>query len=407
MNTFITPNWVSTDTAMNWNNEIRLINNFDRGYGKEWQDKPEGAEIGYTVQQRIAQRWQVTEGQAIQIQPVLNQVVPISLTHQLQVAMGWSSADATVVVEEVQDRYTRPAGKALANKCDALAGQEVYKQVSRTIGTPGTAITGNDTYTDGVARLVNAGVPDELVAVLDPKSMSKIVAANFAIFNLPGGSKNFETGQFSGENLNIGGWYRDPNMPTHTTGTFTTATPIVSGAGQTGSSLLLSGMGTYSMKAGDTFKIDGVYDINPLSCVNTGDLKEFVLVADLAGTTTGTFTISPPIIPSGPLQTVSSIPAASAAVTWTGATGTVSATMATQTSRQSLIFNKAAFAFVNAPMAKNLDGAVTGTIRDAEAKVSIRYVSQYSITTDQLPRRMDMLVGNACVLEYFAMRAWS
>jgi hypothetical protein len=406
MNSFITPNWVSTDVAMNWDTQIRLIRQFDRGYGDEWQNKPEGAQIGYTVQQRIQQRWTVTEGQALQQQSVFNQTVPISLTHQLQVGMGWSTADATVVVEEVQDHYTKPAGKALAAKCDTLAGQEVYKSVYFTIGTPGVSITTNDTYTDGVAKLMNVAVPDELCAVLDPKAMSKIVSANFAIFNLPGGNQDFETGQFSGENLGIDDWYVDPQMPTHTTGTFTTSTPVVSGGGQTGSTLLISGMGTYALKAGDTFKIAGVYAVNPISYVDTGDLQEFSLTVDVAGSSTATLTFTPAIITSGQLQTVTAGPASGAALTFSGATGTVAATMAATKSRQSLIFNPAAFAFVNAPLKRNLAGAVSGQIRDAEAKVSMRWVEQYNIQTDQEPSRIDMLIGNAPVLPYFALRAW-
>jgi hypothetical protein len=37
----------------------------------------------------------------------------------------------------------------------------------------------------------------------------------------------------------------------------------------------------------------------------------------------------------------------------------------------------------------------------------MRYVDQYNIQTDQLPRRIDMLVGASPVLPYFAFRAWS
>jgi hypothetical protein len=36
----------------------------------------------------------------------------------------------------------------------------------------------------------------------------------------------------------------------------------------------------------------------------------------------------------------------------------------------------------------------------------MRYVEQYNIQTDQEPRRIDMLVGNAVVQPYYAMRAW-
>ncbi len=299
-----------------------------------------------------------------------------------------------------------PAGKSLGAKCDVLFGQEVYKSVYMTIGTPGTSITANDTYTDGVAKMTNVGASDALCAVLDPKAMSKIVAPNFAIFNLPGGTRNWKTGQFSGENFGIDEWYQDPFMPTHTTGSFTTATPIVSGGGQTGSTLSASGLGGYALKAGDTFKIAGLYSVNPVSKTSTGDLAEFVLSVDVAGTTTGTLTFTPPIITSGPLQTVVASPTASAAISFTGATGTVAATMAATSSKQSLIFKADAFAFVNAPLARKLAGAETGQIRDAESKVSMRYVEQYNIQTDQEPTRIDMLVGNAAVQPYFAMRAW-
>lgn len=406
MNTVITPTWVSKDTAMFWKHSIRLIGQTERGYGKEWENLPQGAKIGFTVQQRVPTSPTVSEGQALQQQPYINQTVPISLTHQLQVACGWSTADDTVVIEEVQDRWTRPAGKALGAKCDALFGREVYKAVYMTIGTPGSNITSNQTYLDGVARLANVGADFDLSAVLDPKQMAAIVGANLAIFNLPGGNRNFKTGQFSGEQFGIDGWYQDPFMPTHTTGTFTSSTPVVSGANQTGSTLTISGMGTYALKAGDTFKIAGLNSVNPVSKEDTGDLQEFSLQADVAGSSTATLTFVPSIITSGPLQTVTGSPTNGNAITFTGATGTVSATLATTVSKQSLLFNPSAFAFVNAPLAKKLAGAEVGSLRDADAKISMRYVEQYNIQMDQEPRRIDMLVGNAAVQNYFAMRVW-
>lgn len=407
MNTVITPNWVSKDTAMFWRNSIRAVKQAKKGYGKEWQNLPEGAKIGYTVQQRVPTAPIVNEGQALQQQPYINQTVPISLTHQLQVACGWSTADDTVAIEEVQERWTQPAGKSMGSKCDILFVQEVYKSVYNTIGTPGTSITDNQTYLDGVAKLANIGAADGLVAVLDTKAMAKITGANFAIFNLPGGNRNFETGQFSGENFGIDKWFQDPFMPTHTTGTFTASTPVVSGANQTGSTLAISGMGTYALKSGDTFKIAGLNSVNPVGKNDTGDLAEFSLSVDVSGSSTATLTFTPAIITSGPLQTVVSTPANGAAITFSGATGTVSATMTATSSKQSLIFNPSAFAFVNAPLARKLAGAEVGSLRDAEAMVSMRYVEQYNIQTDQEPRRIDMLVGNAAVQPYFALRAWS
>lgn len=409
-NTFISPDWVSTDVALNWLNNIKFVAMMDRTWEGMWRDLPDGAKIGYTARVRIPQRWRVKRGQQLQQQNVLNQTVPVSLTDQLQVAMGWSSADHAVAVEEVQKRYTKPAGQALANECDVFAGNAVYRSVYYSIGAPGVPITDNETWTDGVARLRNVGVPQDLNAVVDPMTQSKLVASNLTLFNPQDRiSEIFKTGLFGKGALGVDEWAWDPNMPTHTTGTFTSATPIVSGANQTGSSLVASGLGTYAYKAGDVFTIDGVFTVNPISYIDTAQLQQFVITADLAGATTGTIPISPPIIsdPDSPLQTVTNSPAANAAISFLGSTGTVAATMAAQRSRQSIIANPAAFAWVTADLPRNLAGAVAGRISDPQARVSIRYVDQYNINTDQMPRRMDCLVGAAPILESMALRAWS
>jgi hypothetical protein len=409
-NTLITPTWVTKDTAVNFKNNLKLIGRFDRTWEKQnWGNKPEGAQIGDTVQVRIQQRWQVNEGQALVQQSILNQTVPLTINHQFQIGMGWSSAQDALEIEMVQDRYTRPAGRRQANKWDVVAGKEVYKAVYFSAGTPGVPITSNQVWTDAVALLHNNAVPDgELGAVIDPLTQSSLLAANFALFNPQAQiAKYFKTGQFAGAALGVDEWFWDPNMPIHTTGTFTTATPIVAGASQTGSSLALSGMGTYAMVAGDVFTIDGVYGINPESYESTGQLQQFVLTADLAGVTTGTFSISPSIIPSGQLQTVTNSPANGAAITWKGATGTVAATMAATQSRQSLMFHPAAFAFAMVDLPDRLAGANAKTVGDKDTKISIRWCEQFNIQTDQSPSRCDTIGGCAAILPYFACRMWS
>ena len=410
MNTIITPTWVSKDVAVNWMNEIRLVGQFDRSWDDQWRDKPEGAQIGYTVQARIQQRWQVTEGQAFQQQAILNQTVPITLNHQYNVGMSWSTAAATLEIEEVQERYTKPAGQSMANKADVQAGKEVYQSVYYTIGTPGVAITDDATYTDGVARLLNVAVPDDFCAVLDPKAQSKLAAANFGLFHPEFISEIFKKGRFDKGALGVSEWYRDPNMPVHTTGNFTTSTPVVSSAGQTGSTLALSGLGTYSFNKGDTFKVTtgtAVDAVNPVSYNDTGDLQEFVITQAVSGSSTVTLNISPSIITSGQLQTVTASPDNNAAVLFTGATGVTSATMTATASKQSLIFHPAAFAFVMADMDDDLPGAQVGMARDKDAGISMRWaLPGYNGQTDQKISRVDMIVGVAPVLPYFAMRAW-
>ncbi len=354
------------------------------------------------------QRDQVAEGQALQITPILNQTATLTINHQLQVAHGWSSADDALVVEEAR-KYTRSAGMAMAAKWDVIAGTEVYKQVYFQIGSPGVALSSDQGWLDGVAKLTNVGVPDtDLVAIIDMKTHSKLLGANIGAFNPQAQiSEYFKTGQFNAGALGVTRWKKDNHMPTHVTGTFTSSTPIVSGSLQTGSTLVVSGFGTVSLKQGDTFYVAGTNATDPISYVDSSDLQAFTLTADIAGSGTLTLPITPSIIPSGPLQTVTASPAANATINFVGSTGTVNATMATQTSKQSLLFDPGAFACAFADLPAKLAGAVAGRYNSDIDAVSFRYVDQYNIQTDQLPRRLDSIGGVAAILPYFALRCWS
>ena len=263
-NTFIDPTWITKDSATFWKNNMKLIGKFTRQYDKQYKDKPKGAKIGSSVQARLPNRFIVSEGQGAAQQAITDSFVNISINHQYHVDMGWSSADKTLSIQETQSRYTKPGGISLANKWDVQAGAEVYQSVYQTIGTPGSRISSNDVWTDGIAVLQNAGVPNEYCAVVDPKQQSKLLSTNFALFQ-PAGNDYFRKGQFGGEALGADEWHVDPNMPTHTTGSFTSSTPAVAGASQTGTSLAIDGLGTFAFQAGDNFTLDGVNSVNPIS----------------------------------------------------------------------------------------------------------------------------------------------
>lgn len=406
-NEIITPNWVTTDVATGFLDSTQLIGRFDRQWDDSFYNKPEGAQIGNTVQVRIEQRWLATEGQALQQQAILNQTVPISINHQFNVGMGWSSMQDTLEVEEVQSRYTRTAGKRIAAKWDRVAGAEVYKSVYFSIGTPGTNIGSNLDWQTAVAMLQEQAVPDEFMAVVSPTQQAVTNSSNQTIFNLPGGTEMFKSGKFSGPALGISEWFFDPLLPMHTTGTFTASTPIVTAANLTGTTLTTSGWGTFALKAGDVFYVDGVYSTNPLEQdLDMGRLQPFVLSTDVAGSSTATLTFQPAIITSGALQNVTGSPAANAAITFLGATSAVAGTMAATRSRQNLIFHKSAFAFVMVDLKRDLAGAKTGYVSDKETRVKMRWAEQYNIQTDQQPSRIDTIGGIAPILPYFAVRGW-
>lgn len=404
-NTLATPTWVLREVGRGYVNQLAFLSHVNRQLSDEYTQA--GAKVGYLVKYRLPQRWQVTSGEALQLQSINDQTVNVPLQEQKNVAFGYSSAAMTMEIQDIRSRYVEPAAQALASVSDNYAFEQVYKDVYNSVGTPGTVPSSSLTYLTGGVKLDDTATPREgRVAVLEPLSMATIASANATLFNPSSDiSQNYKTGQFAGKQLGFGGWFVDNVAPSYTTGTFTSSTPVVNGANQTGSSLITSGWasGATTLNKGDVFTIAGVYSVNPLSYTSTGRLQQFVVtttISDTAGAITAS--ISPSIVTSGQLQTVTASPANGAAVQVWGNTGTYA--QSATVSRQSMLFHGDAFAFVSADLSKDLGGAEVNTVRSPIGGFSIRMVRQYLIGTDQNPCRLDILIGAATLQARLACR---
>lgn len=408
-NTLATPRWVMDEVARGFVNEVRFINNVNRTYDDQYMQN--GTKVGNTVEARLPQRFMVTDGQAYQPQNLLDQTVPITLTNQRNVAFGYSSAQETTELQSIRTRYINPASEALANNADYFAMAAVYRDIYSSVGTPGVTPSANMTFLQAGVKLTDlAGPMSGRVAILDALASATLANTNQTLFRGPDLGKQWRSGQFAGEALGISEWYVDPNRPVHTTGTFTASTPLVNGATQTGSTLATDGWasGASSLKKGDVFTIGGVYSVNPLSYASTGRLQQFVVTADTADASgaMATLPISPSIITSGALQTVTDSPADNAVITVLGATSAAGGTLATTVSPQSLVFHPDAFAFVMADLVKPGAGAKSTTVRSKALGLAIRMVEQYQLGTDQNGTRLDILIGAATVQARLAVRVW-
>jgi len=410
-NTLATPSWVTKDTARGYLNDLTFLSNVNRTYDDQYMQA--GAVVGNTVNARLPQRFTVTDGQALQVQNIFDQTVPITLTNQKNVATSYSSAQATTEIQFIRERYTKPAAEALASASEVLAFQAVYRDIYSSVGTPGTTPNATLTYLQAGTKLTDLATPLKgRVACLDPLAMQTISNTTTTNFNPQGVvSQIWKEGQFSGMNLGISEWYQDPVTPTHTTGSWTsTATPTVNGANQTGSTLNTQAWasGSTTLNKGDIIVLDGVNSVNPLSYASNGRLQQFVVTAttsDSSGNMTA-LPISPSIITSGQLQTVDASPASGAGITVLGASSKTAGTLVATTSRQSFVYHPDAFAFVMADLKKPGAGANSYAVQDKTLGISIRYVEQYQIGTDQNPNRMDILIGAATLQARLACRVW-
>jgi hypothetical protein len=404
-NSLVTPTWYTKEVARILVNNLKFAANVNRTYDDAYVQA--GAKVGYTVNARLPQRFTVTEGQALQTQGINDQYAPITLTHQKNVAYSWSTASMTQEIEAVRERYVKPAATALANVIDYDGLNTVFTDVYQSVGTPGTTPSSNLTYLQAGAKLTNSATPsDGRVAVLDPTSMVTLANANLALFNPTAQiSEQYREGQFASRALGVGEWYEDANVAKFTTGSYTTSTPLINGASQTGSSLVTDGWASSAatLNKGDIFTIAGVYGVNPVSYASTGALQQFVVTATTtsSGVDMATLPISPSIITSGQLQTVTASPADNAAITVVGAGAS---TMTATVTSQSLLYHPDAFALVMADLHRPQSGAEATTVRSKELGVSIRMVQQYQIGTDSEPTRLDVLYGWATLRPTLACR---
>ena len=405
-NTLATPTWVTKEIARGFINDLTFLANVNRTYDDQYVQA--GAKVGNTVNARLPQRFQVTDGQALQLQSLYDQTVPISLTNQKNVAFGYSSQQATTELDNIRQRYTQPAAEHLANAAEVLAFQAVYRDVYSAVGVPGTTPSSTLTYLQAGTKLTDLSTPLRgRVAVLDPLAMQTIANTSSTLFN-PSAviTENYENGMFGRKQLGIDKWLQDPVRPTFTTGTFTASTPLVNGASQTGSTIVTDGWasGASTLNKGDIFTIAGVNSVNPMSYSSNGRLQQFVVTATISDTSGAmTIAISPSIITSGQLQTVDASPADNAVITvWSA--NPAGGTLATTTSPQSFVYHPDAFAFVMADLVKPGAGADATTVRSKALGFSIRMVEQYQIGSDQTPTRLDMLIGAATIQPRLACR---
>lgn len=391
---------------MGFENNLRFVNNIERKYSDEFVQA--GANVGNTVSYRLPQRFTVSDGQALDVQNILDQTVPISLTNQKHVDMSWSAWQETTEVEDVKRRYVDKAASALASVIDNLAFETVYKDVYSSVGTPGTTPSTNLVYLQAGRKLDDLATPtDKRVAVLDSEQMLVLVNANLASFNPSNTiSEGFRKGMFGRNVLNIDEWFTTQSRPTFTTGDSAVSTPRVDGASQTGSTVNINGWGSSAtnLKKGDILTIAGVYSVNPENYKSTGRLQQFVITADTAdsGGATATLPISPSIITSGSLQTVNASPANDAVVTlWAMADG---GTQAATVSPTGLIFHPEAFAGVTADLALPSGGAKATRISSKLRGVALRMAETWDVQTDQNITRIDTIVGYAAPRPGFACR---
>jgi hypothetical protein len=382
----------------------KVIRRYDDKFGRA------GAKIGYILNIRKPARSVSTAGQGIQLQDYIERSVPLVLNKQYQQACAFTSSDLSLSLDDFTNRVTKPKIVQLANDID-YDGLQQFANVPAEVGTPGTVPNTPDTYLNALQVLADEGFPiDDMEGLslhISPRMQRAIFPALQGLVATGSGTstfaflRNLDKGVGGADDYFKGlvakglgfDWFMTQNAPTFTTGV-QGGTPTVNGAGQTGSSIITQAWSnsiTNVLVAGDIVFFAGVHRINPLTRQSTGDLRPFVVTANVNSSGAGAVTIpiacvdGDGITLAGPYQTVDISPANGAAVTVQGASAVQS--------YRGLAFHPEAFTFGCADLEMYDNQHIMEMAADKESGLAIRMWAMPDINTDRLLMRLDVLGG--------------
>lgn len=412
--TLLTPTIIAKTALMLLKNNLVMGSNVYRDYEAEFPGSPKK---GGTVTIRKPVKFTVTKARTRTTSNITENSITMTVSTQAHVSWQFYTKDLTLSVEEYTTRYIRPACAVLANTVDSdlcALYDDVYNTVWESTGyvDPATfMILGK-----AMQRMDEEAVPpSDRVIVFNPAAHWSMANA-LSNWNFKEGGEQALRKGYLGRIANAD-IFMDQNIKTHQTGQWKTGTgtdgtgaEMATGAptgtaGPSGKTTIISLcdfdiVNTKILRTGDVFTIGGCYAANPMSGQSTGQLRQFVVTADVSCGSTGTTTevavsvyIQPDMIHTGPYKTVVSWPSGGAVVDIVG--------YVNQVIPQNLAFHKNAFALAMVPLEKP-DGQWGATY--TEDGFSIRAVKDYDIDSDEEVIRLDILYGVTTIYPEFAVR---
>jgi hypothetical protein len=331
--------------------------------------------------------------------------VDLTIDQQVGVDLGFTSKDMTLSVSEFDERFLKSAVSTIVNYVAYDCMSTFLPAVYNYVGAPNTAVDSFDDFQRVVERANYMAIPmDDRSAIMNPTDHARMVS-NLSGLYIQSDARGAYRGGTLGAVSDVD-TLMSQVVPAQDYGTADNTTPLTDGNSQEVTydsvkntwkqTLLTDGWATSkTLKAGQVFTIDGVYMVNPRTKQSTGILQQFVVVTDTTTNANGAnntdFDISPPIITSGPHQTVTySGNFDGRAIVLIGpASGTA------QTYRQNVLFSKGAFALASVPM-EMPQGAVNGA-RESYKGLSIRLIPVYDGVNDFEKWRLDFLYGRRTI----------
>lgn len=382
-------------------NSLVMGNLVNRDYENEFENSVNGYKKGASVRIKRPENFRPVKSTTLSVADAQEANTRMVVDTQLNQGIQFTSQELTLMLsgpkgaKRIGQEKIGPLMHSFANTID-LDLTALYKGVYNYVGTPGTQIDSYPDYLKATERLNEMAVPQiDRAGIVTPNDHVGLVGAFHNLYDTKTARSALEKARLpllGGDDV-----FMSQNVATHQVGPLG-GTPLVNGAAQDKTyaqvkdtmqqTLLTDGWTAAAaarVKQGDVFTIAGVYAVNPVGKQQLQFLQQFVVQGDASsdGAGNASLTISPPIITSGPYQTVSAAPADNAAMTFVGTAGALY--------RQNMTFHKDAFALAVVPL--ELPDGAPFAARITEDGLSVRVTSSYNITDDVSVWRFDCLYG--------------
>ena len=377
-------------------NNLVLTRTVNRQYDDSFA--VEGAKIGSTLRIRLPDRALVTDGAALQVQDDNEQYTTLAVSSQKHIGVNFTTAELTMQLDDFAERVLKPRISQLASSIDADVAN-AFKYIGNSVGTPGTTPATSLVLLQAQQKLnENAAVMSPRYATVNPAANAALIEGMKGLFNpVSTISKQFKSGLMGEGILGYDELAMSQSIKQFTTGSRTgTLTVNASVTSEGATSIVVTGLGSTVVKAGDVFTVADCFAVNPQTRESTGSLFQFVCLEDVTASTTATIKVNAMYSASQALATVDALPQSGKTVTFLGSPSTQYP--------QNLIYHRDAIAFATADLL--MPNGVDMASRQVHNGISLRVVRQYDINNDRLPCRIDVLYGYSVIRPQMAVRLW-
>lgn len=395
-NQFVFTDWVSEEALRLLLNKLVVADVFNTTWRKDFEQE---FPIGDTVRIKLPQLFTIRDGLGYTPQPInrLNTTASINLVKGVD--FEYDDMEKMLYMErsleEISEQYIEPAVTQIAQEIDSQAALFATLWTNNFVGVLGVDPTTITTFQQARQRMIELACPPsgERLMIIPPAVNTSLVPALASLFNPSSEiSRQYKEGSIG--KLSNFDWFESMSLYRQTAGT-QAATVTINGAGQSGSSLAITGTAGDTFNQGDSFSIAGVNQVNPRTRRTLSNVpKQFVVTAPLTlvggGNAADVLQISPAIfLPGSQYQNVDAGPATGALITpWPGTPSPNG-----KSGSIGLAIHRDAFALVSGTFETPKAVEMATQTRDKTTGISIRYVKAWDPIQSKLINRWDVAFG--------------